>query len=43
VTWDEDNVGSSKTIEKNGGALENIIAGRGGDTPKRRYWITTGD
>ena len=43
VTCDDDNVGSIKTIEKNGGVLENIVAGRDGDTPKRRYWIATGD
>ena len=39
----DDNVGSIKTIEKNGGVLESIIAGTDGDTPKRRYWIATGD
>lgn len=34
VTCDEDNIGSQKTIEKNGGELENIVQG------KKRYWIT---
>ena len=39
VTCDEDNVGSIKVIEKNGGVLEDIVAVEGG-APKRRYWIT---
>jgi predicted acetyltransferase len=39
VTCDDDNVGSIRTIEKNGGVLENIISGPDLDTPKRRYWI----
>ena len=39
VTCDDDNVGSIKTIEKNGGVLENIVTD--GDTRKRRYWIAT--
>jgi predicted acetyltransferase len=38
VTCDEDNVGSIRTIEKNGGVLENVVTGLDG-TPKRRYWI----
>lgn len=33
VTCDEDNVGSLRTIEKNGGVLEDVRRG------KRRYWI----
>jgi predicted acetyltransferase len=39
VTCDEDNIGSIKTIEKNGGRLENVI--RDPDLPKAkcRYWI----
>ena len=41
VTCDDDNVGSIKTIERNGGVLENVIAGRDLDKPKRRYWIET--
>ena len=36
VTCDVDNVGSRRTIESNGGMLENIANG------KRRYWIPTG-
>lgn len=43
VTCDDDNVGSIKTIEKNGGVLDSIVTGRDGDTPKRRYWIATAD
>ena len=43
VTCDDDNVGSIKTIEKNGGVLESIVTGPNGDTPKRRYWIATSD
>ena len=39
VTCDEDNVGSIKTIEKNGGVLENIVAGPDLPVPKRRYWF----
>ena len=39
VTCDDDNVGSIRTIEKNGGVLESIVAAPGGDQPKRRYWI----
>ena len=34
VTCDEDNVGSARTIEKQGGVLEDVLEG------KRRYWIT---
>ena len=41
VTCDEDNVGSFRTIEKNGGVLESTVAGPDGGTPKRRYWIAT--
>jgi predicted acetyltransferase len=39
VTCDDDNVGSMKTIEKNGGVLENVVAGADLAKPKRRYWI----
>jgi predicted acetyltransferase len=41
VTCDDDNVGSIRTIEKNGGVLENIVTGPDLDKPKRRYWIDT--
>ena len=39
VTCDDDNVGSIRTIEKNGGRLENVITGPDLVKPKRRYWI----
>jgi predicted acetyltransferase len=42
VTCDDDNVGSIKTIEKNGGVLEDIVSGADGDKPQRRYWIRFG-
>ena len=42
VTCDDDNVGSIRTIEKNGGVFENAVAGEGGAASKRRYWITPG-
>jgi predicted acetyltransferase len=35
LTCDEDNVGSYKTIESNGGVMEDIRQG------KRRYWLPT--
>ena len=43
VTCDDDNIGSIKTIEKNGGVLDSIVTGTDGDTPTRRYWIATAD
>jgi predicted acetyltransferase len=39
LTCDDDNIGSIRTIEKNGGVLENVISGPDLDKPKRRYWI----
>jgi len=39
VTCDDDNIGSIRTIEKNGGVMENIIARTDRASPKRRYWI----
>jgi len=39
VTCDDDNIGSIKTIEKNGGVLENVVRGPDLTKPKRRYWI----
>ncbi len=42
VTCDDDNTGSIRTIENNGGALEEIVTGPDLDKPKRRYWIDTG-
>ena len=38
VTCDDDNLGSIRTIEKNGGVLENLVSGPD-LKPKRRYWI----
>jgi predicted acetyltransferase len=40
LTCDDDNVGSIKTIESNGGVLENVVSGPD-LKPKRRYWIVT--
>ena len=40
VTCDDDNVGSIRTIEKNGGVFDGIDT-PDGDKPKRRYWIAT--
>jgi predicted acetyltransferase len=42
VTCDDDNIGSIRTIEKNGGILENVINGPQVKKPKRRYWIEAG-
>lgn len=39
VTCDDDNIGSIRTIENNGGVLEDVISAPDLDTPKRRYWI----
>jgi len=39
VTCDDDNIGSIRTIEKNGGILENVVDGPDLEKPKRRYWI----
>lgn len=39
VTCDDDNTGSIRTIEKNGGRLENVVTAPGRGTPKRRYWF----
>ena len=39
VTCDDDNVGSIRTIEKNGGILENVVTSPEIAQPKRRYWI----
>ena len=39
VTCDDDNVGSIKAIEKNGGILENVVTAPEIARPKRRYWI----
>jgi predicted acetyltransferase len=39
VTCDDDNIGSIRTIERNGGILEEVITGPDLRKPKRRYWI----
>lgn len=39
LTCDETNVGSIKTIEANGGVLENTVSDPDDSVPKRRYWI----
>jgi predicted acetyltransferase len=39
VTCDEDNTGSRKIIEYNGGQLENIIEVKDSPVRKMRYWI----
>jgi predicted acetyltransferase len=39
VTCDDDNLGSIKTIENNGGVLEDVVRGPDLEKPKRRYWI----
>lgn len=39
VTCDDHNVGSIRTIEKNGGILADVATGPDLETPKRRYWI----
>lgn len=43
VTCDDDNLGSIRTIERNGGILENVVSGPDLDKPKRRYWIDVRD
>ena len=39
VTCDDDNVGSARVIENCAGVLENIVPGRDGSVPRRRYWV----
>ena len=39
VTCDEDNVPSARTIERCGGAMENVLDNPEGGPRKRRYWI----
>ena len=41
ITCDDDNIGSIRTIENNGGVLENVITEPDLDKPTRRYWIDT--
>ena len=40
LTCRDDNVGSIRAIERNGGILENVVTDRDGISPLRRYWIT---
>lgn len=40
VTCDDDNLASARTIEKNGGVLENKVTNENEKVPTRRYWIT---
>jgi len=39
VTCADDNLGSARTIERNGGVLESIVPLEGEDVGLRRYWI----
>lgn len=39
LTCDDDNIGSIRTIEKNGGILEDVLVGPDLAKPLRRYWI----
>ncbi|GAC1564868.1 MAG: GNAT family N-acetyltransferase [Ktedonobacteraceae bacterium] len=39
LTCDEDNIGSRKIIEHNGGNLENVIEVKDSPVRKMRYWI----
>jgi predicted acetyltransferase len=39
LTCDDDNAASIRVIEKNGGVLEDVVAGAGGAAATRRYWI----
>ena len=39
VTCDDDNLGSIRTIENNGGVLEEVVSGPDLGRPTRRYWI----
>ncbi len=39
VTCDDDNIGSAKIIEANGGVLENIVLLNSRAVATRRYWI----
>ena len=41
ISCDDDNVGSIRTIERNGGTLENVVVDPRSGAPTRRYWIDT--
>jgi predicted acetyltransferase len=40
ITCDDDNIGSRKIIERNGGVLEDVVKQPDSNVPKRRYWVT---
>jgi predicted acetyltransferase len=42
LTCDDDNIPSIRTIEKNGGILENVVSAPDRSKPVRRYWIDAG-
>lgn len=42
VTCDDDNLGSIKVIERNGGVLQDIVRDAESAAPLRRYWIGPG-
>jgi predicted acetyltransferase len=42
MTCDDENICSIRTIEKNGGTLEDVVSGTDLDKPKRRFWIEVG-
>lgn len=39
ITCDDDNPGSRKIIERNGGELEDVVPQPDTRVPKRRYWV----
>lgn len=39
LTCDDDNTGSARVIEKNGGVLDSVLDQPGSAVPMRRYWI----
>ena len=41
ISCDDANVGSIRTIEHNGGILENVVVDPRSGAPTRRYWIDT--
>ena len=43
VTCDENNIGSKKVIESNGGQFENAVEVNGSPILKLRYWIDVGE
>ena len=41
ITCDDDNEGSRRIIEANGGVLEDVVPQPDRNVPKRRYWVET--